>query len=137
MKLAIQLWERFCALRFVIVGVWNTIFAYLVFSGLYRLIGGGWGDLVVQFFACIINITQTFVMHRFVTYRSEGVWWREYLRFYVVYGLQGVLQAAFFFVFSTWLGYNGYITQLVLTALFTIVSYWGHKVYSFRQPKEI
>jgi len=126
------LWQRLMPLRFVIVGGWNTIFSYLVFAVLYRLMGGGWGDVAVQVITAIIGITNAYVLHRFLTYRSHGNWWREYLRFYVVYGSQVALQAGCFFVFSTWIGWDGYVVQLVLTAIFTVLSYWAHKVYSFK-----
>lgn len=128
-----SLWDRFRPLRFVVIGVWNTVFSYLVFSLLYYWFGGGFGDIAVQVFAGVIGITQAYAMHRFVTYRSKGAWWREYCRFYVVYGGQVVLQAALFFAFSTWLGLNGYIVQFVLIVIFTLLSYWAHKNYSFKE----
>lgn len=130
-----NLWNRFCPLRFVVVGVWNTVFSYLVFSGLYCWIGGGVGDVAVQALAGVVGITQAYSMHRLLTYRSNGIWWREYFRFYVVYGGQVLFQAALFFVFSTWLGGNGYFVQFVSTVLLTIVSYWAHKNFSFRKDR--
>lgn len=127
-----NLWNRFCPFRFVVVGVWNTIFSYLVFSSFYCWFGGGIGDLVVQVLSGVIGITQAYAMHRLLTYRSEGIWWKEYFRFYIVYGGQVVLQTALFFVFSTWLGGNGYLVQLISIVLLTVVSYWAHKEYSFK-----
>ena len=127
------LWNRFCPFRFVVVGVWNTVFSIIVFSGLYYCLGGGVGDVVVQIIAGVIGITHAYAMHRLLTYRSDGIWWREYFRFYIVYGGQVLLQAALFFVFSTWLGGNGYIVQFVTTVLLTVVSYRAHKNFSFRK----
>lgn len=126
-----NVWNKFCALRFAVVGTWNTVFSYLVFACLYRFWGGGWKDIAVQFISAIIGITNAYVLHRFLTYRSHGVWWREYLRFYAVYGAQVVLTALSFFVFATWLGFNGYVVQLILTILFTVASYWAHRRFSF------
>ena len=125
------LWGRFCALRFAVVGVWNTLVGYFVFALLYRCFGGGWGDVFVQIASAIIGITNAYICHRMLTYRSHGIWWREYLRFYVVYGTQALLQAGCFFILSTWLTLNAYVVQLVLTLVFTIISYWAHKAYSF------
>ena len=130
-----SLWDRFCPFRFAVVGVWNTVFSYLVFSGFYCWFGGGIGDIAVQVLAGVIGITQAYLMHRLLTYRSEGIWWKEYFRFYVVYGGQVLFQAALFFVFSTWLGGNGYFVQFVSTVLLTIVSYWAHKNFSFRKDR--
>lgn len=131
MSLLRRLWERFCAIRFVVVGAWNTVFSYLVFLALYRAIGGGWGDVAVQALTAVVGITSAYVLHRLLTYRSHGVWWREYVRFYGVYGAQTALQAGCFFVVSTWLGFDGRIVQLSLTLAFTALSYWMHKSYTF------
>lgn len=122
-------------LRFLVIGGWNTVFSYLIFAVLYHLLGGGKGDVVVQGVSAVVGITNAYILHRIFTYRSHGVWWREYLRFYIVYGGQVALQAGCFFLFSTWLGWNGYIVQFVLTVLFTGLSYWAHKVFSFKEKK--
>lgn len=49
--------------------------------------------LVVSFVA---GITLSLVTHRRLTYRSHGVRWAEYLRLYVVYGEQLVLNMVSF-----------------------------------------
>lgn len=127
-----QLWSRFCALRFVVVGAWNTVFSYLVFVLLYRFWGGGWHDIWIQGVTAVLGITNAYVLHRLLTFKSHGVWWREYFRFYVVYGIQGAIQSLAFLALSTWLGFNGYVVQVVLTLLMTVVSYWAHRSYSFK-----
>lgn len=132
MNAVLRLWNSFCALRFALVGVWNTAFSYFVFASLYHFFGGGWGDVLVQGVSAVAGITNAYICHRLLTYRSKGVWWKEYLRFYVVYGAQVLLQAGCFFVFATWLGLNGYAVQLVFTLVFTVLSYWAHKYYSFK-----
>ena len=129
----VSIWNKNRILRFVVVGGWNTLVAYGAFALLYYLFGGGWGDVVVQIVSAFIGITHAYVMHRFLTYRSNGVWWCEYLRFYVVYGSQTLLQACMFFVLSTWLGCNGYVTQLTLAGILTLATYWAHGHYSFRK----
>lgn len=132
LKWLCRIWTKFCAMRFLIVGAWDTFFSYMVFAFLYYLWGGGLGDVAVIAVSSVIGITNAFLMHRYVTYRSNGIWWKEYLRFYVVYGGQLILQSLFFFIFSTWLGYNGYIIKLINTLIFTVVSYWAHKSFSFK-----
>lgn len=125
-------WNRWRPLRFLIVGAWNTVFSYSVFALLYHWFGGGWRDVPVQVVAAVVGISNAYVCHRMLTFHSHGTWWREYVRFWIVYGGQTLLQMAMFLVFSTWLGFNGYVVQLVLVALFTALSYWAHGHYSFR-----
>ena len=131
------LWNRFCLLRFIVVGFWNSFFSYVVFAVLYYAFGGGWHDIVVQVVAGVIGITNAYILHRIITYRSHGVWWQEYLRFYVVYGGQLLVQMAFFLLLTTCLGLNGYIVQLVMMIALTVLSYWTHKVYSFRNERVV
>ena len=126
-------WQRATLFRFFVVGVWNFVFGYGVFAGLYWLLSGVWPDWVIVTIANVIGITNAFVFHRWVTYRSDGVWWREYLRFYVVYGVQALLNVALIYVFVTRCRWNGYAVQFVVSAALTFVSYWLHKCYSFRR----
>ena len=92
--------------------------------------------MAVQVLSCVIGITHAYILHRFVTYRSTGVWWQEYIKFYIVYGSQTLFAAVVFFLFSTFLGYNAYIVQLTVTIVMTVISYWAHKNFSFRKGKQ-
>ena len=127
-----RLWLRFIALRFLIVGAWNFIFGYGAFAGLYWLLKGSWPDWLISVIATVLGITMSFVTHRFITYRSHGCWWKEYLRFYVVYGVQSLLNVGLIVLLVTHLKFNAYIVQLVITLLLTILSFWAHKLYSFK-----
>ena len=125
-------WRTSRPLRFLIVGVWNFVFGYATFAGLYWCLCGRWPDWVIATVAAVIGITMSFVTHRFITYRSHGTWWREYLRFYVVYGGQSLLNVLLIWLFVTRCRMNAYTVQLAIAALLTAASYWAHKHYSFR-----
>lgn len=126
-------WSRFMALRFLIVGGWNFIFGYGAFAGLYWLFNGRWSDWLISVFATVLGISMSFVTHRYLTYRSQGRWWKEYLRFYVVYGAQSLLNIGLIVLFVTHLRYNAYWVQLLITLMLTIASFWAHKFYSFKK----
>ena len=128
----IQLWNDSAPLRFLIVGGWNFVFGYCAFAGLYWLLNGIWPDWLIATVAAILGITMSYLTHRFITYRSHGCWWKEYIRFYVVYGGQTLLNIFLIWLFVTRLRYNAYLVQLVITLALTIASYWAHKLYSFK-----
>lgn len=128
-------WNASAPLRFLVVGGWNFAFGYAAFAVPYRALAGRWPDWLIAALAAVAGITMSFVTHRFVTYRSHGVWWREYLRFYVVYGGQSLLNIALIWLFVTRLGKNAYIVQLVITLALTVGSYWAHKLFSFNGVK--
>ena len=125
-------WRNSMPLRFLFVGAWNFIFGYLVFAGLYRIFSDSWPDWLTTVVSNVIGITNSFVFHRRITYRSNGVWWKEYLRFYVVYGGQALLNVALIYILVTCCRFNAYLVQFAVAAFLTVLSYWLHKVYSFR-----
>ena len=84
-------WSNSQPLRFLVVGAWNFVFGYFAFAGLYWAMNGRWPDWLISTIAAILGITMSYLTHRFITYRSHGCWWREYLRFYVVYGGESIL----------------------------------------------
>ena len=127
-------WSESQPLRFLIVGAWNFVFGYFAFAGLYWAMNGRWPDWLISTIAAILGITMSYLTHRFITYRSHGCWWREYLRFYVVYGGQSILNIFLIWILVTQLELNAYIVQLSISVALTVVSYWAHKYYSFKRP---
>ena len=126
-------WNNSQSLRFLIVGGWNFVFGYAVFAGLYWVLNGIWPDWLISSVAAVLGITMSFVTHRFITYRSHGCWWREYLRFYVVYGGQSLLNVLLIWLLVTQLKLNAYIVQLTISIALTLATYWAHKYYSFKE----
>ena len=135
MTSASTFWRNSMPIRFLVVGAWNFIFGYFVFAALYWIFSGRWADWLIVTIANVIGITNAFVFHRWITYRSHGAWWREYHRFYVVYGAQAVLNVALIYLFVTRLRLNGYAVQFVVAVVLTLLSYWLHKCYSFRKER--
>lgn len=121
--------------RFLVVGGWNFVFGYLAFAGCYWLWQGKIPDWTIVLISSILGITNSFIFHRWLTYHSHGNVIAEYLRFYIVYGAQIVIQMALISVFVTWLEFNAYVVAFLTNVLLTIASYWGHKCFSFR-PQE-
>ena len=128
-----KIWNLSVPIRFLMVGGVNFVFGYLVFAVLYWSFSGHWPDAVIVTVATVIGITESYLAHRFLTYRAKGTWWREYLRFYVVYGAQYVVNLLVIWIFVTRLSLNAYAVQFIISVLLTVVSYWAHKNYSFRK----
>lgn len=126
-------WERALPFRFLVVGAWNFGFSYVFFAISYWLLHPVLPDVVILAICSIVGITNAFVCHRWLTYRSEGPILQEYFRFYLVYGTQIGLNFVLFLLFVRWLKANPYLTQALLTIVLTGMSYWGHKRVSFRE----
>lgn len=132
-----NVWTKSTPLRFLLVGGWNFAFGYGCFVFLYWAFNEVWPDWFIATVATVLGITMSFVTHKFLTYRSHGCWWKEYLRFYVVYGGQSLLNIFLIWLLVTKLRHNAYLVQLVITLSLTFASYWAHKLYSFRKSAQL
>lgn len=56
------------------------------FAGLCAALHRALHNQAILAVSFVAGITLSFVTHRWLTYRSHGVRWAEYLRLYVVYG---------------------------------------------------
>lgn len=127
-----NLWHKALPFRFIIVGGWNFGFSYVFFACAYWLLHPLVHDAIIMVICSIVGITNAFVTHRWLTYRSKGSILLEYFRFYFVYGVQIGSNIVFFLLFVRVLHFNAYLTQAGLTVLLTVLSYWGHKHVSFK-----
>jgi putative flippase GtrA len=79
--------------RFVLVGGVNSVFGFLVFAGLQATLGLHVHYLVVLAVAQVIAVFEAYVMQRWLVFRAVGRWWRDLVRFAMVY--TGALVANF------------------------------------------
>lgn len=142
-----QLREKFLNrqfLRYVVVGVWNTLFGYVCYCAFTWLFTGllPYPYMFASVIANIINITVAFFGYKIFVFRTRGHYLREYLRCYVVYGSSSLVGLALLPVtvagvsfFLTRKELAPYIAGALLTGITVLASFLGHKHYSFRSHK--
>lgn len=128
-------------LRYLIVGGWNTAFGYGVFSGLNYVLTGviPYPYMVANVLANMISISVAYFGYKFFVFKTKGNYLREYLRTYLVYGASCLASLGLLpiFVVLVRLAYPNpvlapYIAQAVILPVIVVMSYFGHKKYSFR-----
>lgn len=122
-------------IRYLIIGGWNTLFGYGVFSGLYFWLSGSIHYLVILSLSYIISITNTYIGYKLFVFRTKGDILREYFRFYLVYGVSFLVNLASLPVLLEILHLNMYVAQALITLLTVIGSYVLHKNFSFKGKK--
>ena len=142
-----NIWFKFPQkLRFLLVGGFNTVFAYAVFFALYWLFSNLniWdfdkiiisnAALVVQYF---ITINLSFATMRYYVFQSHGNWKKELLKAWSVYvGLLFINAPVISFLI--WLGIHPLLAQALYLIFSTIITFLLHKYYSFRkvEPSDI
>lgn len=117
---------------YLAVGAWNTLFGYGVFVILYSLAGDRVGPAPVLAASYVIAILSAYVGYRYVAFRSHRSVVQEFPRFSAVYLLTLVVNLVFFPIAIRLLPVSTYGVQALFTVGVVVVSYLGHRHFSFR-----
>jgi putative flippase GtrA len=118
-------------LRFLIVGAWNTAFGYAVTVLLYQALATELHVALIGMLANILGITMSFLTYKTLVFRTKGHWFREYVKAYVVYGINAVMSILLLWGFVKGLGWSIYLAQLAVTILTVVIAYLGHSRWTF------
>lgn len=115
--------------RFIFVGILNTIVGYgayfiLLYFNIYYIFA-----LLISH---IIGVTNSFIWNKKWTFRSEGNTRREGLKFSSVYGITFILNLFILTFFVEGLKLTPQTGQVVALGICTMISYFGHKYWSFK-----
>jgi putative flippase GtrA len=126
---------------FLLVGGFNTAFAYLLFAGLAATAGRALdeagrpvaGSLVPLAGSYAVAVLVAFVLYRRLVFRVRGHVLRDLARFVSVYVVSISLNAVLLPVLVA-LGVPRLGAQALIVAVITVISYVGHRWFSFRRP---
>ena len=128
-------------IRFLLVGGFNTVFAYLVLNFLNILFGLLLKDtfspvvianiaLIIQY---ILTINVSFITMRYYVFQSHGDWYKEWLKAWSVYIFLYLINAPVLTFMMTILGWSTWVAQGIYLIFSTIITFLLHKYYSFRK----
>jgi len=140
-------------LRFLVVGAWNTLFSYALFAVLLYLLGpilkplalsentlvqwiGAHYYLVVQWLAWVVAVPQSTLTLKWLVFRSKGHWLSEIGRAFFVYLPMQGLSTVMLWLFSGVLGMPPLLGQFLTVGIAAVLSYLGHKNFTFKAPAE-
>jgi putative flippase GtrA len=134
-------------LRYLVVGVWNTAFSYVLFWLAIKLFSApieaatGLGTtavaLILQLATWVLAVVQSTVTMKYFAFRSRGHLGRQILRAYFIYLPAQGLSMLILWAGMQLLGLPAVVAQLVAVFVTTIFSYIGHKYFTFRVPLEV
>jgi putative flippase GtrA len=125
---------------FLIVGVINTVIGFGIFvvcsvtvgHTVDQRFGKLAGTLVTIAISHVLSVLFAFVMHRRFVFRVQGHVLRDLLRFWSVY-LTGLGVNAVALPLLVELGMQRIPAQAIIVAATTLLSYFGHRHFSFRR----
>ena len=142
-------WKKFwlehqVKIRFLFIGIWNTIFGYLVYISLDYLFTFVFQKRFMAYMtaAIVSNIIATisaFLFHKHITFQStvrgKGVI-IEFLKFYSTYTVTNILGLLLLPVFVEVFKIDPKIAGALLIPVVAIVSYFGHSRFSFAKKSD-
>lgn len=131
-------------IKFLIVGLWNTVFGYAVFVGLDFLFTPLFKTryaayMLAAVLSNILAIINAYIFHKFVTFRSpiRGLAIiLEFLRFFSMYLFSFFLGLVLLPVFVELFHLDPKISAALIIPITTIISYIGHSRFSFNYEND-
>lgn len=130
----VSMWHGQEKIRFLVIGVYNTLFGYLVFTCLYLIFHRRVHYLAILTLAHLIAVINAFISHRILTFRAKGDLIGDFFRFNLTY--LGTLAISLLGLpLLTELGHlHPLVGQAILMIFNVLASYLLHKRISFRRP---
>lgn len=118
---------------YLVVGGWNTLFQYAVFSTCWYLLHDHLHPDLVLLVAYLIGSVNGFIGFRYVVFRSKGHPLREYLKYQLVYGPILLLNMLVLPLALAYSSLNAYAVQALFAVFAVVAGYLGSKYFAFRR----
>lgn len=129
-----NLWQKHQReINYLLVGFWNTLFGYSVFLVLYFLFASRVHYLLIWLVSSILAITNAYLGYKVFVFKTKGNYWREYMRFYIVYGTSMALNLVALPLCVELFKLSPPVVQAGWMIVNVTFSYIGHKNFSFKQ----
>jgi putative flippase GtrA len=130
-----EAWRDHEKLRFLIVGAWNTAFAYAAFGAVYLLLRNRVHYLVICIIVHALAVTNAFICQRQFVFRSRTRWWSAFLRFNLVQLLVLASGLALLSFMVEVLHFAPLYGQLTVMTGTVVAGYLLNRAYSFRRSR--
>ena len=125
--------------RFLLVGIWNTIFGYLAYIGFDYLFTFVFQKRYVAYMTAavlsnIISTISAFIFHKYITFKSKvrgKAVIIEFFKFCSTYAIAYILGLALLPFFVEVFKIDPKIAGALLIPVVAVISYFGHSRFSF------
>ena len=116
--------------RFLFVGGLNTLVGY----GSYALfIFLGLNYFIANLISTVIGVIHSYIWNKLFTFKSNNKVIKEVPKFISVYLISFLFSSLILFILVDKLGVNQYLSGALNIIITTLISWFGHKYFSFRR----
>jgi putative flippase GtrA/4-amino-4-deoxy-L-arabinose transferase-like glycosyltransferase len=125
--------------RFLAVGGVNTVVGYAIFAlvSQWVLRDVPFGYLAALVISYAIALVLAFFLYRSFVFKVTGSSVRDFVRFTSVYAVSIAINLAVLPLLVEMAHVSPLIAQAVILVITTLISYVGHRFFSFRRPEEV
>ncbi len=124
-------WQLPQRVRFLLVGGYNTVFGYLVFSGMYLLFERWIHYLVIGLLAYIVSLINSFTAYRLLVFQSAAPWRKAFVRFNSAQLIAMGCGMACLYVLVEFVHLSPILSQGLVIFASAVLTYLLHKYFSF------
>lgn len=121
------------AVRFILVGILNTIVGY---SFYFVFLKFNINYIIALLISHVIGVVHSFIWNKFWTFKIKEDTKRQILKFVSVYAITFILNFIILLVFVEKLNIDKRIAQIFALFIVTLVSFLGHKFWSFKSTTD-
>jgi putative flippase GtrA len=114
--------------KFTFVGILNTIVGY----GSYFILVGYINYLLAAIISHCIGVTHSYLWNKYWVFKSSQPTLAEFIRFNIVYLNVLIANIVILFILVEYFTINPRIAQLIVLPITAIISYFGHRKWSFK-----
>ena len=122
-------------IRYLAVGAYNVLFTLAVFWILDTVWGATIGVQAVYWTSALLGVINGYVTQRIFVWRTSASWRGELAKFFVLNILVSVSNSALLFLMVTLWTLPAFPSQVAITAVLTVASFFVNRNWVFRTPR--
>jgi putative flippase GtrA len=119
-------------LRFIVVGIGNTLFGYLFGIASYKVLSPFFHIILIGLLSSCVSIIVSVTTQRLWVFRVGGPWLAQLRRGFVVYGAISVIGILLLWPLIELFGLSIWLAQGMVLVVCAGLSYVGQKLFTFR-----
>lgn len=124
---------QFQAIRFLIVGVLNTIFGYTIYFICLKFFHLNY--IISLLFAHILGVIHSYYWNSKWIFKKGHYNYKNLLKFSGVYVVSFMINLLVLYIMVNYLKMSPLLSQVFALFLTTLISFFGHKFWSFSNSK--